>query len=118
MGFAHTAVAPWVSSLLTGAVVPHASLFAWLIALGHSGVGLSLLLGLFARLGGAGAIVLGITNILVAGGAPNATDTIGSNYMLAVAGLAVLISAAGRSYGLDRLLIERFPNVRWLRVIA
>jgi uncharacterized membrane protein YphA (DoxX/SURF4 family) len=79
-------------------------------------VGVSLLLGLFTRLGGFFAIVQAVTNALVAGG--NGADTIGHNYMLALVGLVVLLSAAGRTYGLDGLLIARFPNSRFLRLIC
>lgn len=117
-GFVHTALMPWVATFLTGVVVPHAALFAWLLTLGGFGVGVSLLFGLCSRLGGVGAIFLAVVNILVAGGATNAADTIGHNYLLALVGLVVIISAAGRAYGLDRLLIARFPDARLLRLIA
>jgi len=115
-GFAHTALTEGVSHFLTNTVVPHAAVFAWLIALGELCVGVSLLLGLFTRVGGFFAIVQAVTNILVAGG--NGADTIGHNYMLALVGLVVLLSAAGRTYGLDGLLIARFPNSRFLRFIC
>ncbi len=118
MGFVHTVLMPWVATFLTGIVIPHATIFAWLLALGGFGVGLSLLFGLFARLGGAGAIFLAVVNILVAAGGKNATDIFGHNYLLVLAGLVVIIAAAGRSYGLDRLLIARFPTSRLLRVIS
>jgi len=114
-GFAHTAICQDISNLLTGTVVPHASLFASLIALSELMIGLSLLFGLFARLGGFAAILRAVTNVLVAGTAP---ETVGHNYMLALAGLVVLISAAGRAYGIDRLLIKKFPGSRFLRLIA
>ncbi len=80
MGFVHTAANHTIVSFLTGTVVPHASLFAWLIALGELGVGVSLLLGLFTRLDGFFAIVQAATYMLVAGG--SGADTIGHNYML------------------------------------
>ena len=118
MGFAHTALTPWKAGFLTGTAVPHASLFAWLIALGEVGAGLSLLLGLFARLGGLLAIAQAAVNILVAGNSPGGTETIGHNYMLALAGLVVIVTAAGRAYGLDRLLVARFPTSRPLRLIC
>ncbi len=119
MGFTHTAAASWVPGVLTGTVVPHAALFAWLIALGELGVSLSLVLDLFTRLGGLFAIVQAIINILVAGGSSQgATEVIGHNYMLALAGLVVIVAAAGRAYGLDRLLIARFPTSRLLRLVA
>ena len=102
---------PWVATFLTGVVVPHAALFAWLLALGGLGVGLSLWLGLFSRLGGAGAIFLAVVNILGAARGKNAADTFGHNYTLALAGLVVIISAAGHVYGLDRLADRALPLV-------
>jgi uncharacterized membrane protein YphA (DoxX/SURF4 family) len=114
-GFVHTALTDGISSFLTGTVVPHASLFAWMIALSELAIGLSLLFGLFSRLGGLMAIARAITNVLIAGAKP---DTLGHNYMLALAGLVVMISAAGRAYGLDRWLIARFPNSRLLRLVS
>jgi thiosulfate dehydrogenase (quinone) large subunit len=114
-GFAHTAVSSDIANFLTGTVVPHASLFAWMIALSELMIGLSLLLGLFARLGGLGAILRAITNVLVGGAAP---ETLGHNYMLALAGLVVLISAAGRAYGIDYYLIRKFPDSRFLRLLS
>src|SRR5665213_4163917 len=114
-GFAHTALTDGLSSFLTGTVVPNASLFAWMIALSELAIGLSLLFGIFSRLGGLLAIVRAITNVLIAGAKP---DTLGHNYMLALAGLVVMISAAGRSYGVDRLLLARFHNSRFLRWLA
>jgi thiosulfate dehydrogenase (quinone) large subunit len=114
-GFAHTAVSPDIGRFLTGTVVPHASLFAWLIALSEVAIGLSMLLGFFARLGGLVAIMRCITNVLVAG---TAAETVGHNYMLAVAGLVVLISAAGRVFGVDGLLVPNFPDSNLLRCVA
>ena len=115
-GFVHSTLTPDVAHFLTATVVPHAVLFAWLIALGEAGVGFSLLLGLFARLDGLFAIAQAVTYALVAGG--NGADTIGHNYMLALAGLVVLLSAAGRTLGIDGLLVRRFPNAGLLRVLG
>jgi uncharacterized membrane protein YphA (DoxX/SURF4 family) len=114
-GFAHTALTSDISSFLTTTVVPHASFFAWLIALSEFAIGLSLLLGIFARLGGIAAILRATTNILVAGASP---EVLGHNYMLALAGLIVALSAAGRAYGLDKTLLIRFPHSPLLRLIS
>jgi hypothetical protein len=55
------------------------------------------------------AIAQSIVNLLVAGG--SGADTIGHNYLLIIA-LAFIAAAAGRIYGLDGMLIRRFPHVR------
>jgi uncharacterized membrane protein YphA (DoxX/SURF4 family) len=114
-GFEHTALTTGLSSFLTQTVIPHASVFAWMIALSELAIGLSLLFGIFSRLGGLLAIVRAITNVLIAGAKP---DTLGHNYMLALAGLVVMISAAGRAYGVDRWLIARFPRSHLLRLVS
>ncbi len=115
-GFVHTAVNSGISSWLTSTVVPNASLFAWLLALGEAAVGISLLLGLLTRLGSVLAIAQAVVNILVAGG--SGADTIGHNYMLIIVSLAFIAAAAGRTYGIDGILIRRFPNSRLLRLLA
>ena len=115
-GFVHTAINSGIASWLTSSVVPHASLFAWLLALGEAAVGISFLLGLFTRLGSALAIAQSVVNLLVAGG--SGADTIGHNYMLIIVSLAFILAAAGRTYGIDGILIRRFPNSRLLRLLA
>jgi uncharacterized membrane protein YphA (DoxX/SURF4 family) len=86
--FVFTAVTPGVSALLRNVVLPHAQIFATLIGFGDFVIGISLSLGLFARLGGMLAILQAVTNILVAGGA--GPDTVGLNAMLIAAGAIAL----------------------------
>jgi uncharacterized membrane protein YphA (DoxX/SURF4 family) len=114
-GFAHTAVTPEVAKFLTDTVVPHASVFAWMIAISELAIGISLLFGIFARLGGFVAILRCITNVLVAG---TAAETVGHNYMLALAGLVVMISAVGRAYGVDGFLVGTFRDSGMIRVVS
>jgi uncharacterized membrane protein YphA (DoxX/SURF4 family) len=114
--FVHTALAPAVVTILQNMILPHAMIFAMLIAFGDLAIGLSLFLGLFTRLGGAIAILRAVTNILVAGGA--GPDTIGFNGMLIVAGAICITTGAGRYYGIDRYLLARWPSIAFLRLIA
>ncbi|MEO7030551.1 MAG: TQO small subunit DoxD [Acidobacteriaceae bacterium] len=114
--FMHTAVTSGVADLLQNFVLPHAQVFAVLIAFTDLAIGVSLALGLFTRVGGALAILRATTNILVAGGA--GADTVGFNTMLIAAGAIAIVTAAGRRYGIDRILISRWPASRFLRVIA
>jgi uncharacterized membrane protein YphA (DoxX/SURF4 family) len=114
--FIQTALSPAVVNILQNIVLPHASVFAPLIAFGDLAIGLSLSLGLFTRLGGALAIVRAMINIFVAGGA--GTDTIGFNVMLIVAGIICITTGAGRRYGIDGFLLKRWPSVAFLRFIA
>jgi uncharacterized membrane protein YphA (DoxX/SURF4 family) len=112
----HTAVTPSILNALQRIVLPHAAIFAPLIAIGDLAIGLSLSLGLFTRLGGALAILRATTNILVAGGA--GTDTIGFNAMLIIAGVICISTRAGRSYGIDEYLCARWPSSTVLQVLA
>lgn len=114
--FVHTALTPTIVNVLRNIVLPHAAIFAPLIAFSDLAAGVSLSLGLFTRLGGAIAIVRAITNILVAGGA--GADTIGFNSMLIVAGVICITTRAGRSYGIDGVLLARWPSLAVLRLIA
>ncbi|MGI8510577.1 MAG: DoxX family protein [Gemmatimonadaceae bacterium] len=112
----HTAVTPGIADLLQNLVLPHAQIFAILVGLGHLAVGLSLLLGLFTRVGGVLCILLAATNILVAGGA--GPDTIGFNSMLIAAGAIFIATRAGRRFGIDGLLLARWPSARLLDIVA
>ncbi len=114
--FLHTAIFPWVVDLLHTLVLPHAQLFAVLIAVTDAAIGILLVLGLFTRLGGALAILRAVTNILIAGGAE--VDTVGFNWMLIVAGAIAIATCAGRRFGVDRILIARSPSSRLLRILG
>jgi len=114
--FLHTAIFPWVADLLQNVVLPHAQLFAVLIAVTDTAIGVLLVLGLFTRLGGALAILRAMTNILIAGGA--GADTVGYNWMLIVAGAIAIATCAGRRFGVDHILIARSPSSRLLRKLG
>ena len=114
--FVHTALSPALAAFLRDTVAPHPQTFAVLIAVGDLAIGVSLLFGLLTRLGGAFAIVRAIANVLIVGGA--GTDTIGFNAMLATAGAIALVTGAGRRFGLDRLLLARYPSSGLLRLLA
>jgi uncharacterized membrane protein YphA (DoxX/SURF4 family) len=114
--FIHTAVTPAVSALLRNVVLPNAQIFAITIGVGDLAIGVSLLFGFFTRLGGAFAIMRAVTNILVAGGA--GPDTVGFNAMLITAGAIALTTRAGRRFGIDAVLLTRWPNVEFLRFLT
>lgn len=114
--FVHTAIDSRVAQLMSWYVVPHAALFALLIAVADAAAGISLALGLCVRLGATIAVLRALTNIVVAAGA--GTDTIGYNCMLIVAAVICIATSAGRKFGLDAWLIEQFPRNGILRFIA
>jgi uncharacterized membrane protein YphA (DoxX/SURF4 family) len=114
--FIHTAVTPGVSALLRNVVLPNAQIFAIAIGFGDLAIGISLLFGFLTRLGGTFAIMRAVTNILIAGGA--GPDTVGFNTMLIAAGAIALTTGAGRRFGIDAVLLRRWPNVRFLRFLT
>jgi hypothetical protein len=114
--FVHTALDVRIAQVLAWYVLPHAKVFAVLIAVADVAIAVSLGFGLFVRLGAAVAVLRALINIAVAGGA--GSDTVGYNGMLIVAAGICIGTAAGRKFGLDRQLIERFPRMRALRLVA
>jgi len=108
--FVHSAATPQVAEILRIVVLPHAQIFAVLIALGDALAGISLALGLFARLGGAVAVLRSLVNIAVAAGM--GTDAVGYNAMLALAGALVIWTDAGRLAGFDAVRVRRNPRSR------
>lgn len=91
-------------------VLPNIDAFAALIAWGETGVGLALLLGAGTRLAGAGVLVLAASRLIARG---EWIFSSGLEPALFVLGLAVLLGAAGRVYGVDAYLAQRWPK-SWL----
>ncbi|MGY5955454.1 TQO small subunit DoxD domain-containing protein [Kosakonia sp. BK9b] len=104
-GFIHTAIGPGMVSFLTDIVVPHASIFAFMLALGEMAAGFSFLFGLFSRLGGFIAILHSVVNLLVLWN--TGPETFGQNYLLIITALTIMLCGAGRTWGLDGLIIKR-----------
>ncbi|ECD9517464.1 DoxX family membrane protein, partial [Salmonella enterica subsp. diarizonae] len=88
-GFIHTALNPAIVNFLTKVVVPHASIFAFMLALGEVAAGLSFLFGLFTRLGGVIAILHSVVNLLVLWNA--GPETFGQNYLLIITALTFVL---------------------------
>lgn len=90
------------------AVLPNVGLFARLVPWGELLVGVTLVLGLATRLSATVALVL-LVNYMLAKGAwfwyPSSNDA-----ALAVIAVALIIGAAGRTFGLDVLLARRWPR--------
>ena len=55
---------PFWRSFLESAVLPHAAMFAWVVALGELAVGIGLLLGLLTRVAAAGGVLLMLSILL------------------------------------------------------
>jgi uncharacterized membrane protein YphA (DoxX/SURF4 family) len=106
--------APLYASFLDTIVRPHAPTFAQLVVLGEWVAGLTLLLGLFTRLGGIVGAWL-VLNYMVAKGLPN--DAGSNDRLFFVACIALAFAASGLAWGLDgawRPVLEGNPLTRWL----
>jgi uncharacterized membrane protein YphA (DoxX/SURF4 family) len=102
------------AGFLNSVVIPNAPLFGQLVLLGEWVAGLSLLLGLFTRLGGLVGAWL-VLNYMLAKGLLN--DAGSNDRLFFVACLALGFAGAGLMWGLDGALRPTFeanPITRWL----
>ncbi|MDQ3744390.1 MAG: DoxX family protein [Acidobacteriota bacterium] len=89
-------------------VIPHATLFSYLIMAGELVAGLSLLTGTATRLGAAVAMFLFLNYMLAKGRlfwSPDSEDA-----AVFFSALVLLLGAAGRVWGLDAYLARRWPR--------
>lgn len=100
---------PFYQEFVRAVVLPHAGVFAALVAWGEVLAGAALVIGAATRLAAAAALLL-MVNYLFAKGAwfwtPSSNDA-----AYAAISLALLIGAAGRTLGVDEFLAKRWP--RW-----
>jgi thiosulfate dehydrogenase [quinone] large subunit len=92
---------------LQSTVLPHASTFAWLVAVGEFLVGICLLLGLLTRLAAVMGMVMNVSYIMAMGLAPLAFHF---NQLFVAGELVIVIGGAGRFLGLDYFLAKRWPH--------
>ena len=100
---------PLYQAFASGVVLPHLSLFASLVIAGELYVAIAMLFGVTTRLASVAAICL-LLNYMLAKGmnmwTPASNDA--ADIILA---LVIGLGAAGRVFGIDRVLAERWPNV-------
>ena len=108
-GYAMRNSSTWYQHFLQHVVIPHATLFSYLIIAGEVTAGLSLLLGLGTRLGSAIAMFL-FLNYLFAKGrlfwSPDSEDA-----AVFFSAMVCCLGAAGRVWGIDAYLARRWPTV-------
>lgn len=98
----------WYQEFLTGTAIPNAKLFAHLTAYGETAVGLGLTLGLLTGLAAIVGLVI-MANYMVASFWLGFCQQ-GFHLLLIASMIAFLGSRAGRRWGLDGLLLRRFPG--------
>jgi uncharacterized membrane protein YphA (DoxX/SURF4 family) len=106
---------PWYRAYLLDTVIPNAVPYADLTALGETFVGISLLAGVITPLGAAAGLALTIVYGMAV--QHMSSGQLGFHVLLAALMTAFFFARAGRSWGIDAVLRERFPAsafVRWL----
>ena len=97
----------WYQNLLKSAVVPHAATFAKLVVIGEIYIGIALVLGLTTRFATALALFLLLNYMCAKGAVPWGPGIDQSDIVLA---LIIFLTDAGRTFGIDKLLADRFPK--------
>jgi uncharacterized membrane protein YphA (DoxX/SURF4 family) len=89
-------------------VLPNAQLFAGLVTWGEMLAGVLLILGLMTRISAAVALLLTLNYMFAKGAWPWMASS--SDGAFAAISLALMIGAAGRTFGLDSMLARRWPR--------
>jgi thiosulfate dehydrogenase (quinone) large subunit len=99
---------PFYQEFVRQLVVPNIPLFAALIAWGELLVGSTLVLGVVTRLSAAGALLLTLNYMFAKGAWPWSSSS--NDAAFASIAIALIIGAAGRTFGLDAFLAKRWPR--------
>ncbi len=107
---------PWYKSFLLDTVVPNSHVFATLTAFGEVAVGISLLFGLLTPVGA----FFGLLQVIFYGMAvqQQSSGQQGFHFMLATMMLTFLFARAGRTWGIDAKLRERYPNSKLVQLLT
>ena len=100
----------WYQNLLDSVVVPHSSTFGTFVVIAEIYIGIALVLGFTTRLAALVALFLLLNYMCAKGAVPWGPGIDQSDIVLA---LIILLSDAGRTFGLDRLVARRFPKL-WI----
>ena len=100
----------WYQSLLNSIVVPHAAAVATFVIIAEIYVGVALVFGFTTRLASCVALFLLLNYMCAKGAVPWGPGIDQSDIILA---LIVLLSDAGRTFGIDKFCASRFPKL-WI----
>jgi uncharacterized membrane protein YphA (DoxX/SURF4 family) len=100
----------WYQNLLNSVVVPHSSTFGTFVVIAEIYIGIALVLGFTTRLAALVALFLLLNYMCAKGALPWGPGIDQSDIVLA---LIILLSDAGRTFGIDRLVARRFPKL-WI----
>ena len=110
-GFLHYAMQhgySWYQRFLSASVIPHAATFGTLIVIAEIYVAIALVFGLTTRLAACVAIFLLLNYLCAKGALPWGPGIDQSDIVLAI---IILLSDAGRVFGLDAFLHRRFRKI-------
>ncbi|MCX7919246.1 MAG: DoxX family membrane protein [bacterium] len=99
----------WYKNFMVNFVMPHTTIFSYLVVYGEIFIGLALMFGLMTRLSAAVAFVMNLNYHLATSWQSGAAGMI--NKIFIICELVILISAAGRVFGLDRILHKKYPRI-------
>jgi uncharacterized membrane protein YphA (DoxX/SURF4 family) len=100
----------WYQHFLNSFVVPHSATFGMVVVVAEIYVGIALVIGFTTRLASCVALFLLLNYMFAKGALPWAPGIDQSDIVLAV---IILFSDAGRAFGIDKLLGDRFPKL-WI----
>ena len=98
----------WYESFLNSFVVPHSSTFGTLVVVAEVYVGIALVIGFTTRLASCVALFLLVNYMCAKGALPWGPGIDQSDIILAA---IILFSDAGRIFGIDKFLANRFPKL-------
>lgn len=98
-------------AFIQAVVIPHPAYFGHLVAYGELAIGLSFIFGFLVRISASFAAFHNL-NILLAIAWANGGPQLGLNRIFIVLEIVFVLAAAGRAWGLDGFLKERFPKTR------
>ena len=106
---------PWYQGFLAGVVQPNIALFAEMVRLGEVLVGISLVLGLFTRLGGLFGVFLSLNYLAAKGHVFSSAALQTPDFAVFLLSLTSLVMPTGRVLGVDAIFTKRVqpaPTVR------
>lgn len=99
----------WYKNFLLEYAIPHNTIISFLVTYGELFIGLALIFGFATRGTTLIALVMSLNYELASGWRPGAGAII--NKLFIVCELIILLSAAGRAFGIDRILRKKYPRI-------
>jgi thiosulfate dehydrogenase [quinone] large subunit len=99
----------WYKNFLLNIAMPHPTILSYLVVYGEILVGLALIFGVMTRLSAVAALFMNFNYQLASGWQSGASGLV--NKIFIVCELVVFLAAAGRAFGIDRILHKKYPRI-------